>query len=40
MPSRVRLAHRFRGSGPDDGQLAALLNVQVNEWAVVEQVPS
>jgi quinol monooxygenase YgiN len=31
--------HRFRGSGPDDGQLAALLNVQVNEWAV-EQAPS
>lgn len=29
--------HRFRGSGPDDGQLAALLNVQVNEWAVVER---
>ncbi len=28
--------HRFRGSGPDDGQRAALLNVQVNEWAVVE----
>jgi len=29
--------HRFRGSGPDDGQRAALLNVQVNEWAVVER---
>jgi quinol monooxygenase YgiN len=27
---------RFRGSGPDDGQRAALLDVQVNEWAVVE----
>jgi quinol monooxygenase YgiN len=32
--------HRFRGSGPDDGQLAALLNVQVDEWAVVERPPS
>jgi hypothetical protein len=27
----------LRGSGPDDGQLAALLNVQVNEWTVVEE---
>lgn len=29
--------HRFRGSGPDAGQLARLLNVQVNEYAVVER---
>jgi quinol monooxygenase YgiN len=29
--------HRFRGSGPDDGQRAALLNIQVNEWAIVEE---
>jgi quinol monooxygenase YgiN len=29
--------HRFRGSGPDDGQRAALLNIQVNEWSVVER---
>jgi quinol monooxygenase YgiN len=28
--------HRFRGSGPDDGRRAALLNIQVNEWAVVD----
>jgi quinol monooxygenase YgiN len=27
--------HRFRGSGPDDGQRDALLSIQVNEWAVV-----
>jgi len=26
----------FRGSGPDDGQRAALLNIQVNEWTVVD----
>jgi quinol monooxygenase YgiN len=29
--------HRFRGSGPDADQLAAPLNVQVNEYAVVER---
>jgi hypothetical protein len=29
--------HRFRESGPDDGQLAALLNIHVNEYAVVER---
>jgi quinol monooxygenase YgiN len=28
--------HRFRGSGPDDGQRDALLNIQVNEWSVVD----
>jgi quinol monooxygenase YgiN len=28
--------HRFRGSGPDDGQRAALLNVEVNEWTVAD----
>ena len=28
---------RFRGSGPDDGQRAALLNIQVNEWMVLER---
>ena len=28
--------HRFRGSGPDDGQRDALLNIQVNEWSVLE----
>jgi len=28
---------RFRGSGPDDGQRAALLGVQVEEWTVVER---
>jgi len=27
---------RFRGSGPDDGQRAALLDVQVGEWTVIE----
>ena len=27
---------RFRGSGPDDGQRAALLDVQVGEWMVSE----
>ena len=27
---------RFRGSGPDDGQLAALLNIDVGEYAVAE----
>jgi hypothetical protein len=27
---------RFRGKGPDDGQLAALLNIDVNEYVVVE----
>jgi hypothetical protein len=29
--------HRFRGSGPDDGQLSALLNTRVDEYAVVER---
>lgn len=29
--------HRFRESGPDDGQLAALLNIHVNEYAVVQR---
>jgi quinol monooxygenase YgiN len=29
--------HRFRGSGPDDGQLAALRDVRVAEYAVVER---
>lgn len=28
--------HRFRGSGPDDGQRDALVNIQVNEWTVVD----
>ena len=28
--------HRFRGSGPDDGQIAALLKVDVNDYAVLE----
>jgi quinol monooxygenase YgiN len=27
---------RFRGSGPDEGQLAALLDVDVSEFSVVE----
>jgi quinol monooxygenase YgiN len=27
---------RFRGSGPDDGQFAALLNIDVAEYAVAE----
>jgi quinol monooxygenase YgiN len=27
---------RFRGSGPDDGQRAALLGVAVGEWSLVE----
>jgi hypothetical protein len=27
--------HRFRGSGPDEGQLAALVNIDVDEYAVV-----
>ena len=27
---------RFRGSGPDGGQLAALLNIEVGEYAVAE----
>jgi quinol monooxygenase YgiN len=27
---------RFRGSGPDDGQRAALLDVEVEEWTVLE----
>jgi quinol monooxygenase YgiN len=27
--------HRFRGSGPGEGQLAALLGVEVGEYAVV-----
>jgi quinol monooxygenase YgiN len=29
--------HRFRESGPDDSQLAALLNIDVNEYVVVER---
>lgn len=29
--------HRFRGSGPDDGQRTALIDVQVGEWTVAEQ---
>jgi quinol monooxygenase YgiN len=29
--------HRFRGSGPDAGQLAALRDVQVDEYAVVRR---
>lgn len=29
--------HQFRGSGPDDGQLSALLDIRVNEYAVVER---
>ena len=29
--------HRFRGSGPDAGQLDALRNIQINEYAVVER---
>jgi quinol monooxygenase YgiN len=28
---------RFRGSGPDAGQLAELLDIQVGEYAVVER---
>jgi quinol monooxygenase YgiN len=28
---------RFRGSGPDGGQLAALLGVEVGEYAVVKR---
>ena len=28
---------RFRGSGPDEGQHAALLDIDVSEYAVVEQ---
>ena len=28
---------RFRGSGPDSGQLAALLDVQVDEYTVAER---
>jgi quinol monooxygenase YgiN len=28
---------RFRGSGPDAGQLAELLDIQVREYAVVER---
>jgi quinol monooxygenase YgiN len=28
--------HRFRGSGPEAGQLAALLDVDVREYEVVE----
>ena len=27
---------RFRGSGPETGQLAALLNIEVSEYAVAE----
>jgi quinol monooxygenase YgiN len=30
--------HRFRGSGPDDGQRAVLLDIQVNEWDVLERL--
>jgi quinol monooxygenase YgiN len=26
--------HRFRGSGPDDGQLAPLLSIDVEQWTV------
>ena len=29
--------HRFRESGPDAGQLAALLNVEVDQYVVVER---
>ena len=29
--------HRFRGSGPDSGQLAALLKVEVAEYVVGER---
>jgi quinol monooxygenase YgiN len=29
--------HRFRGSGPDAGQMAALLDVRVGEYEVVER---
>jgi quinol monooxygenase YgiN len=29
--------HRFRGSGPDGGQLAELLDIQVREYAVLER---
>jgi quinol monooxygenase YgiN len=29
--------HRFRGSGPDDGQLAQLRSIRVNEYAVLER---
>jgi quinol monooxygenase YgiN len=29
--------HRFRGSGPDAGQMAALLSVRVGEYEVVER---
>ena len=29
--------HRFRGSGPDDAQLTALLNVAVSEYSVIER---
>ena len=29
--------HRFRGSGPDAGQMAALLSVRVDEYEVVER---
>jgi quinol monooxygenase YgiN len=45
-PSRVNVferweseddLHRFRGSGPDKGQLAALLSVDVGEYVVVER---
>lgn len=28
--------HSFRGSGPDDAQLAELLNVDVSDYAVLE----
>jgi hypothetical protein len=27
---------RFRGSGPDDGQRGALLNIEVSEWTVAD----
>lgn len=27
---------RFRGSGPDGGQLATLLKIDVNQWAIAE----
>ena len=29
--------HRFRGSGPDSAHLAALLDVQVHEYTVLER---
>jgi quinol monooxygenase YgiN len=29
--------HRFRGSGPDPGQMAALLEIQVGEYEIGER---